>query len=454
MSKRVVGPPADPLAGTSPIPCIVVIERSQIARVLDAVDTLRQPMVDELRNVLRVPSVSGTDAENEAQQHMCGVLGRGGLDVDLWPIDLPTITAHPDFPGMEVPRREAWGLVGRLPGGDPDSGGTLMLNGHIDVVPTGDTDAWIDAPFDAVVRDGRLYGRGACDMKAGLIAAHWAVQAIRTAGVELCGDLLVASVQGEEDGGLGTFATLQRGWTADACIIPEPTSLDIIPANSGALTFRLRVRGKATHAARRTDGVSAIDAFVPVLAALHRLEARRHETVDPLVARWDLAHPLSIGTVTAGDWASSVPDLLIAEGRLGVAIDEPFEHARAEFEEAIAEACENDAWLRTHPVEVEWWGGQFASGRLPEQSDLVERVRAAHDIASEQRPLDVYGAPYGSDLRLLTGLGGIPTLQYGPGDAVDAHAPVEHVVLDDVVVTARTLALIALDVCGIARSSH
>ncbi len=429
-------------------------ESSHVARVLDAVDALRQPMVTELRDVLRVPSVSGTDAENEAQQHMCGVFGRGGLDVDLWPIDLPTITADPDFPGMEVDRSEAWGLVGRLAGSEPDSGKTLMLNGHIDVVPTGDSDAWNDAPFDAVVRNGRLYGRGACDMKAGLLAAHWAVQAIRTAGVELRGDLLVASVQGEEDGGLGTFATLQRGWTADACIIPEPTNLDIIPANSGALTFRLRVRGRATHAARRTDGVSAIDTFVPVLAALHRLEARRHETVDPLVARWGLAHPLSIGTVNAGDWASSVPDLLIAEGRLGVAIDEPLERARAEFEEAIAEACEGDAWLREHPVEVEWWGGQFASGRLPEHSDLVERVRIAHDIASEQRPLDVYGAPYGSDLRLLTGLGGIPTLQYGPGDAADAHAPVEHVVLDDVAITARTLALIALDVCGIAGSNR
>lgn len=439
---------------TGKVPCDAMDTATDAARVLDAVDDLTETMLDELCSVVRVPSVSGTDAENDAQQHMSRLFDRGGLDVDLWKIDLPTISAHPDFPGMEVDRSEAWGLVGRLPGTDAGAGRTLMLNGHIDVVPTGDREAWSDAPFGATVRDGRLFGRGACDMKAGLIAAHWAVQAIRASGVTLLGDLLVASVQGEEDGGLGTFATLQRGWTADACIIPEPTRLDIIPANSGALTFRLRVRGKATHAARRTEGVSAIDAFVPVLAALHRLEARRHETVDPLVARWDLAHPLSIGTISAGDWASSVPDLLVAEGRLGVAIGEPFEHAKAEFEQAIAEASESDAWLRTHPVEVEWWGGQFASGRLPEHSDLVERVRAAHDIASEQRPLEVYGAPYGSDLRLLTGLGGIPTLQYGPGDAAHAHAPVEHVVLDDVVITARTLALMALDVCSITDATR
>jgi len=259
----------------------------------------------------------------------------------------------------------------------------------------------------------------------------------------------VASVQGEEDGGLGTFATLQRGWTADACVIPEPTELDIIPANSGALTFRLRVRGQATHAARRTDGVSSIDKFWPIWRAIHDLEQRRHEHVDPLTARWALAHPISIGTVHGGDWASSVPDLLVAEGRLGVAIGEPVEHARAEFEAAVAHACADDPWLRTHPVDVEWWGGQFASGRIPVDSDLVERVQSAHGAVTGGGRADVYGAPYGSDLRLLTGLGGIPTVQYGPGDAVLAHGPMESVPVAQIVTTARTLALIALDVCGI-----
>jgi len=253
-----------------------------------------------------------------------------------------------------------------LPGtGD---GPTLMLNGHIDVVPTGDPDAWIESPFSGEVRDGRLFGRGACDMKAGLLAAHVAVQAVRRSGVALRGDVLLASVQGEEDGGLGTFATLQRGWRADACVIPEPTDLDIIPANSGALTFRLRVHGRATHAARRTEGVSAIDAFWPVWTALRELERRRHEVVDPLMSRWPLAHPLSIGTVQAGDWASSVPDLLVAEGRLGVALGEPVADARRQLEETVAEACEGDAWLREHPVEVEWWGGQFQAGQLPADS--------------------------------------------------------------------------------------
>jgi acetylornithine deacetylase len=266
--------------------------------------------------------------------------------------------------------------------------------------------------------------------------------------VTLRGDVLLASVQGEEDGGLGTFATLERGWRADACVIAEPTSLDVIPANSGALTFRLIIRGLATHAARRDQGVSAIEKLWPIWMALTELETRRHAEVDPLVSRWRFAHPISLGTVRAGDWASSVPDLLVAEGRLGVAIGETVEHARAELEEAVAAACDADRWLRDHRVEVEWWGGQFASGRLSVDSDLDRRVSAAHAAVTDGGVTEIYGAPYGSDLRLLTGLGGIPTVQYGPGDAALAHGPREAVSIDEVIVTARTLALVATDICG------
>lgn len=405
-------------------------------------------MVAAVSELVRIPSVSGTDAENDAQHHVAALMSEGGLDTDLWQIDLDDMFANPDFPGVEVDRREAWGLVGRLPGtGD---GPTLMLNGHVDVVPIGDPQAWTSPPFDGEVRRGNLHGRGSCDMKAGLIAAHWAVQAIRSAGVRLRGDLLLASVQGEEDGGLGTFALLERGWRADACVIPEPTDLDVVPANGGSLTFRLRVHGHATHASRRTEGVSAIEKFWPIWQALGALETCRHAHVDPMAARWKLAHPLSIGTVHAGDWASSVPDLLIAEGRLGVALDEPVEDAKAEFEAAVGTACQADDWLRTHPVEVEWWGGQFASGRLSADSDLVERMKRAHGIASALRPQEVWAAPYGSDLRLLVGRGKIPTLQYGPGDVALAHGPDELVPVEDIVITARALALMALDICGVA----
>jgi acetylornithine deacetylase len=419
-------------------------------RVLQHVDDMTDAMVSELQTVVRIPSISGTADENTGQAHMAALLSAGGLDVDHWRIDLDEVQQQDDFPGMEVEREEAWGLVGRLPGTGSGDGATLMLNGHIDVVPQGDRDAWSGDPFSGSIRGDDLVGRGACDMKAGLIAAHWAVQAIRRAGVQLRGDVLLASVQGEEDGGLGTYSLLRRGWRADACVIPEPTGLDLVPGNAGALTFRLRIRGHATHASRRTEGVSAIEKFWPVWQALLDLEARRHRDVDLATTKFGLTHPLSIGMIRAGDWASSVPDLLVAEGRLGVALGEPVEAARLDLEHAVAEASERDPWLRSHPVEVEWWGGQFASGHLPAESDLQRRVGSAHALASSGRSQDTWIGPYGSDLRLLTGIGGIPTLQYGPGDARLAHAPDESVPLADVVVTARALAVLALDVCGVA----
>jgi acetylornithine deacetylase len=417
------------------------------ARVLDEVDAGAGAAVTRLGELVRVPSVGGADAEHEIQAMLAAELRRNRLEVDHWPLPLPDLLAEPDFPGVEVERSEAWGLVGRLPGrGD---GASLMLNGHVDVVPAGDPAAWSRPdPFSGQVVDGELHGRGACDMKGGLVAAVAAVAAVRRAGVPLRGDLLLACVPGEEDGGLGTYATLRRGWRADACVVPEPTSLQLVPANAGALTFRLTVQGRATHASRRTEGVSALEKLLPVLAALDRLEARRNADVDPLMARWPIAYPLSIGTVSAGDWASTVPDRLVAEGRLGVALDEPVDSARRALETSVAEACAGDPWLREHPVEVTWWGGQFASGRLPAGSDLLQRVRDAHRAAGGAAQ-ETWGGPYGSDLRLLTGAG-IPTLHYGPGESALAHAADERVPVDEVLHCARTLALLALDVCGVA----
>jgi len=406
-----------------------------------------------LRELLEIPSVGGTAGEVEVQDHLAAAWSAEGLEVDAWQIELAALAAQDDFPGMEVERQRATGVMATLPGkGD---GPTLLINGHTDVVPPGDEAAWTGDPFIARAsqRDGAdvLIARGAADMKAGLMAGWAAVHAIAAAGIELSGSVILAPVSGEEDGGLGTYALIQRmseaGVRADACIIPEPTSLDIIPANGGALTFRLLVRGKATHASRRTEGVSAIEKFLPLVPALQALETRRNADVDPLMSRWPVAYPLSLGTVQAGDWASTVPDLLICEGRLGVALDESVDHARAELEAVIADACQLDPWLREHPVEVQWWGGQFAPGRTDPSHPLLAEVAQAHERVTGRLPA-VYGGPYGSDLRLLTGLGGIPTIQYGPGDAAIAHTADEYVRLDEVIACAEVLVQVILRTCG------
>lgn len=418
--------------------------------VLAAVDAARAEMFALLQELVRIPSVSGSAEENAIQHHMRRLMTADGLDTDMWRVPLDELSAQAEFPGMEVPRSEAWGLVGRLRG--TGGGPTLMFNGHVDVVPAGDRNAWrvAEGPFSGQIIGDRVYGRGACDMKGGLVASLWAVRALARSGVKLSGDVLLATVQAEEDGGMGTYALLQRGWRADACVIPEPTGLDLVPATAGALTFRLRVPGHATHASRRTEGESALEHFWPVWMALQKLESRRNAGTNQLMRRWRLPYALSIGTVQCGDWASSVPDLLVAEGRLGVALEESTADARAALEQAVRDASEEDRWLRDHPVTVEWWGGQFAPGRLPESSDLLGRVQRAHTGAggdATHQP-QTWGAPYGSDLRLMVGLGNIPTIHYGPGDAGLAHGPDEAVSLVEVHQAARTLAVLALDLAS------
>jgi len=406
-------------------------------------------LLSDLMDLLSIPSVSGSEAEVEVQDWIAARWRDEDLDVDQWDIDLPAITSDTQFPGMEVERRHAIGVTATLRG--DGSGPTLLLNGHTDVVPPGDLDAWDDDPFTprTATVDGqtRIIARGACDMKAGVAAMWAAVRAVQRSGRTLRGNVVLAPVSGEEDGGLGTFALLRRGVTADMCVVPEPTSLNVMSANGGALTFRLTVRGRATHAARRTEGVSVIEKFYPVLQALHELERRRNAEVDVVMQRWPLAYPLSIGTIHAGDWASTVPDLLTAEGRLGVALGESMEHARAELEATVAEVSAADPWLRDHPVEVTWWGGQFASGQTPSDSPVVGLVAGLQRDLGGMDP-EIYGGPYGSDLRLLHGIGGIPTIQYGPGDANAAHAPNEWVPLDEVVTTARVLTALIVRVCG------
>jgi len=436
---------------TDPSPAPGWTDATIEAAVLAAVDAERERAVDLLADLVAVPSTGGSRAESDIQHLVADVLGGEGFDVELWPLDLDALTDDPDFPGMEVERREAHGVLGTLPGHAPDLGRSLLVDGHTDVVPPGDLGAWSGDPYAMrrLERDGVevLVGRGTCDMKAGLVAAIVAARAVRTAGVRLAGDLHIAPVVGEEDGGLGTFALLRHGVVADACLVPEPTDLDLVPANGGALTFRLRVPGRATHASRRTEGVSAIEKLVPLLAALSELEARRNIDVHPLVRRWPVAYPISVGTLRAGDWASTVPDLCVAEGRLGVALDETPAQARAALEAAVAAACSADPWLRGHPATVEWWGGQFASGRS-DDPDLLERIVRAHHLAAPgSRPPETYGAPYGSDLRLLAPH--LPTVQFGPGDTRDAHAPDEAVPAAQLHEATRTIALLYLAHCGV-----
>lgn len=404
-----------------------------------------QGLIKALRDLVRIPSATGQEAA--AQNWLAQQMRHFGLDVDLWDIDVAELQRHPQFPGMEVDRSKdrAVGLVAtwRREAGAA-SGRRLVFNGHIDVVPEGDRASWQHEPWGADLVDGRIYGRGACDMKGGLMAALFAIKAIKDSSVPIDGSLMVQSVIGEEDGGIGTFASLLRGHRGNAAIVCEPTRLNLIPAHAGALTFTVRVPGKSAHACVRLEGVSAIEKYLDIHRRLIQLERERNSEVEhPLLGKLPLPYPLSIGRVQAGNWSSSVPEELIFEGRIGVAMGEASDAVRRQFERTLLNLAEEDPWLRDHPLEIKWSGGQFESGEIPLDHPLVKLCqRCMVDLTGHEPVLQ--GAPYGSDLRLLVNFGGIPAVLFGPGDVRVAHMLDEHTESSQVILAARAYILAAL----------
>jgi acetylornithine deacetylase len=279
-------------------------------------------------------------------------------------------------------------------------------------------------------------------MKGGLVAALEAMRAVsRAVGPDgLAGEVILLGVPSEEDGRAGTFAAIRAGYAGDAAVIPEPTRLDVVAISAGAITFRLAVPGRAAHASTRREGVSALDNLELLHAALRADEtARNAAEMRPEMRALGLPYATIIGTVRGGEWASSLPDRVVAEGRYGVRAGQTAAGAEAELRAAIEAACAEDPWLRDHPATLEIWGGRFSSCEVPADHLLPLGLAATAAAVTGHRP-PLVGVPYGSDMRLLINEGHTPCVLFGPGDVRVAHAADEHVALAEVEACARTLA--------------
>jgi acetylornithine deacetylase len=410
-------------------------------RVLEAIDL--DDMLTYLCELVALPSLSGQ--ETPAQEHVAAQMERCGLAVDAWELDFAQLRRHPAF-SIEVERKQGLGVVGLM--GENAGGRSLIFNGHVDVVPAGAEANWRYPPWQGTIDAGNVYGRGALDMKGGLCCALFAAKALHDAGVRLKGKLIVESVIGEEDGGVGTLAAVLRGYRADGAIIMEPTELIVAPAQAGALNFRVIIPGHAAHGCMREEGVSAIEKFIPIYQALLKLEeARNRQIQDPRFAMYRLPYAICVGRIQGGNWASTVAETLKFEGRYGIAVGENTTEARRVFEEVVAQAAQADPWLQSHPPLVEWWGGQFEPAGIALDQPIVQTVSGAYgDVTGMAARLA--GMTYGADMRLLVNYGQTPTVLFGPGDVRNAHQPDEYVPLADLEIAVRTLALTALRFCG------
>ena len=404
----------------------------------DAVDAVDPGRIEEdLRELIRIPSITGS--EEAVQDAIETLFEEIGLETKRIVTDPVAFAADPDFPGSEMPRTSLPIVTGRL---GREGGRRVLLVGHVDVVPTGDLATWSVDPWGGVVRDGRMYGRGACDMKGGVVAILAAVRALVASGAanDLAGELLVVSVPSEEAGGQGMLAAIRAGCTGDAAIITEPTELDVVIAHAGAITFRLTVPGRAAHASTRREGVSALDNLYTLIRALEADEtARNAAETDPLMSVLGLPYATMIGKIEGGEWASTVLDRVVVEGRYGVKLGQTWRDAEADLRVCIDAASVADPFLKDHPVELEITGGRFSSARIPADHPLPVSLADACESTLGRWPA-LLGEPYGADMRLLVNEGATPTVIFGPGAVRVAHSADEFVPLAEVADCARVLA--------------
>ncbi len=373
--------------------------------------------------------------------------------------------------GMTIDRFEALpgreDVVGRLAGSG--GGRSLILNGHVDVVPAGAPEEWPHDPWGGHLDgEGRLWGRGSCDMKGGIACGIVALRILRDLGVRLRGDVVFQSVVDEETGGPGTVRAIERGHVADAAIILEPTNGHLQPVEGGLEWVRVVIRGRTGHSAARYRSIHAGGRGAPVSAiekavdVLHRLrELERHwgvHRVHPLLPRGITTLNPGVIAGGSGGGADGMPNGMVAYSNfadycaLGLSMkylpDESPDEVRAMFEDELARIAAADPWLREHPPEVEWGiaGVSFPPAETPPDHRFCQTVAGAFRRATG-RAETFSGFEAVSDLAWLSAAG-IPSLLYGPGDFAQAHSSAEYVCVDELVEVTGVVALAVMDWCG------
>lgn len=416
-------------------------------RILNAVDAAFDEQLRATAELIESPSRRETE---EPAQHLIEARLRNlELDIDRWNIDSPELRSHPGYGPSTVDYSKMTNIVGTYHPSN-DGGKSLILNGHIDVVPQGPEDKWSRSPWDAEVHDGWMYGRGAGDMKSGLISNLFAFESIHRAGFDLTGRVHLQSVVEEECTGNGSLAALLRGYTADAVIISEPEEDSLVRANVGVLWFMVRVSGNPTHPREMANGFNAIDAAFKVMQALRALEQKWNDQKGDHPYFEDLDHPINFnfGEIRGGDWPSSVPAWCELQVRVATYPGTKADDAWNELMECVTNAAEE-----SQPTfeTILTPNGFYADGYVLEPGSDAEALLERTHREAFGTDLTSFTTPGYLDGRVFTNYGQMPTLVYGPVSE-NIHGFDERVSVESIRRCTKSMALFMAEWCGIIES--
>lgn len=423
-----------------------MLPKTIVDKITSAVDAQFPTQLNATAELVATSSNRGR--EEPAQDFIEQQLRDMGLDIDRWMIDSPELHAHPGAGKSTVDYSTMTNVVGTYHPTE-ERGKSLILNGHIDVVPEGPSDKWSRSPWEAEVHDGWMYGRGAGDMKAGMVANLFAFDAIRKAGLELTGRVHLQSVVEEESTGNGSLAALLRGYTAEAVIISEPEDDALVRANVGVLWFTARVSGAPTHPREMTTGFNAIDAAYEVIQSLRKLEQHWNRAKVHHAYFEDVAQPINfnIGGISGGDWPSSVPAWCEIQVRAsmypGISADDAWE----EIVQVVNDVAQHSPERKPFDVELTR-DGFYSEGYVLEPGGDAERLLEETHRAAFGEELTTFTTPGYLDARVFVNYGAMPTLVYGPVSE-NIHGFDERVSIESVRNCTKSMALFIASWCGI-----
>ena len=412
--------------------------------VLKLIEKRRDAIVEFLRELISFPSVTGD--ELEIQKFTARNLESMGLVVDKWEPDHEKLKKHPAYVPVEYGYANRPNVVGTYKG--TQGGKSLLLNGHVDVVPPGPLDAWEHQPWSGDVVGNRLYGRGASDMKSGLAAMTMALDSLIRLDISLRGDVILEYVVDEELSGNGTLDCVMKGYHTDAGICCESSSLHVQPACLGRIWFEISVRGKPAGIQRRWEGVNAIEKGYAIVQVVSNLEdIRINEVSHPLYPENRSAIPCMVGMFQSGSFASSFPDTCLLKGSIASLPGENTNEVKQSLVEQISTFSKTDPWLKDNPPEVKFVGYCGEPAEIPSDHPIVRALARRFAFVTGKQP-QITGREGAADTRYLIKYGNTPTVIFGPGLTEQMHATNEWVDIDYLVTATKVLALSIMDWCG------